>query len=886
MPETDAPLLLADVRESDLSPMMQHYVQQKRQRSDCLLFYRLGDFFELFFDDAILVSKELGLTLTGKECGLSRRAPMCGVPHHAADGYIKRLIDLGYKVAVCEQVEDPAQAKGIVQREVVRVISPGTLTDPEMIDALSYRYIAVIYAENEAYGLAFADLSAMKIEATEILGSARDEQLLGELERMHASEWVCNKNFLKSDLYQKNASGFELSVTPLDEEAFSFEDIPESFFYLRESENAFWTRALLGLLHYLKAGKYELPDSLPRVRPYRLENYLILDKTARAHLEISRTLKNGERRGSLIWALDLCQTSMGSRLLKEHLEQPLTEKERIEQRLDRVEAFRNDYLHRSQVRDRLGKIYDLERLSGRLALGNAGPRDLASIAAILAEIPAIQDILSQMDSAEIRALSERLDPLSDLCEVIQSSFADELPLFARDGGVFRDGANAQLDAFRHLARDGQSCLLEYETKERERSGIKSLKLKYNRVFGYAIEISKGNTLAIPENYVRRQTLSNSERYVTEELKQLEESIVGAEQKALQLEQKLFQDLIDRAFSSLSKLRENAVLLSEIDLASASGELAERSHACRPEIFDDFRLKIRAGRHPVVEKMLPDDRHFVPNDLDMNGDERRLMILTGPNMAGKSTFMRQNALLVIMAQAGLFVPAESAEIGIVDQIFTRVGASDDLGAGQSTFMVEMNEMAEILTRASVRSLLILDEIGRGTSTWDGLSIAWSCIEHIADASWLGCRCLFATHYHELIALESILDGVFNAHVDITRSGNELIFLHELRPGGSGNSYGLDVARMAGVPETVILRAQNILLMLEKENHGKQLRIRKNTAPSEGQIDLFSAARHWSKSDALIQEIQSLDINHMSPMEALQKLQELQKQCEQNPSLTAR
>lgn len=871
--ESKTLLRYEDIDTSKLTPMMQQYLEEKQKRPDCLLFFRLGDFFELFFDDAVLVSKELGLTLTQRDCGLESKAPMCGVPHHASDSYITRLVDAGYKVAVCEQTEDPALAKGIVKRDVVRVVTPGTLTDPESLDSTRYRFIAAVYQVDRYFGLAFADLSATKFMGTEIMYGASEAKLMDELERMEPAELICNKRFAESDTLKAFLREHRISVTVQPEDSFS-PLMKERYPMVQAEPESIWPQAMYSLLNYIESSYFALPEKLNEITAYKLENYMILDQTARRHLEISETIRDRRKKGSLLWALDRCETAMGSRLLRQWLDQPLLNKADILERQKGIAAFKEAFIVRAEIREILSGVYDLERLSGKIALFSANPRDLASIASILEKIPALKTMLERFEEPVIKALGEQLDALEPFTQKLRRMLKDELPIQIKEGGIFREGADPELDELRRASKDGKQWLIQYESGERERTGIKNLKLKYNRVFGYSIEVTRSYAKLVPEHYIRKQTLVNAERYITQELKDMEDRILGAEQKLLNMEYELFVALREEAAEQLAALRQNAAVLALTDLLASLGEVAERENYCAPVICDEPILEIEEGRHPVVEKML-DEGSFVPNDLLLNTDERRLMILTGPNMAGKSTYMRQTALICLMAQAGLFVPAKSARIGICDQIFTRVGASDDLSSGQSTFMVEMNEVARIMRQASSRSLLILDEIGRGTSTWDGMSIAWSVIEHTADKAYLGCRCLFATHYHELTDLADMIEGVFNCHVDIIRDKKDLIFLHKICEGGSDNSYGIDVARLAGVPDPVIERAEAILSMLEQENKGKRLQIRKNNRPIEGQIDLFTAAREWQQSDEIVRALNELDLNLMRPLDALSKLSELQE-----------
>lgn len=858
-----------DINPSDLTPMMQQYMEIKGENMDALLFFRLGDFYELFFDDALEASELLSIALTKRDCGLEDKAPMCGVPYHAVESYIARLVESGKKVAIAEQVEDPKEAVGIVKRQVIRVITPGTVIDPESLDALNYRYIAAIYQEDRYFALAYADVSATRFAACDIIFGNTYQKLAGELNRIQPQEIIVNQEFSKSEACHDYLKLEKPSMSVLADNHFN----ASNYKLIDHDNEGLYVKALSALLYYLEEKAFALPEQVPRVVPYNIDQYMILDRTARRHLEITETIRERKRQGSLIWAIDNCRTGMGSRKLSTWLTQALTSVPEIKWRQGCIAAFRKSFVLRSELRELLRGIYDLERLSGRLSLRSINPRELYSIAEIQARIPKLQELLFSFEDAELRRLAESFEPLVEETNYILLNLEEELPVRITEGGIFKEGANAELDKYRDAENNGNDWLINFESKEREATGIKNLKLKYNRVFGYTIEVSKSNLSEVPEHYMRRQTLANAERFYTPELKEMEERILGAQQKMLILEQELFVELRETWTKYLPALRKNAELFALIDIFAAQAELSEERNYCCPEVVEQSILKIEQGRHPVVEKMLKSGE-FVANDLYLDQADQALMILTGPNMAGKSTYMRQNALIVIMAQAGLYVPADSAVIGICDRIFTRVGASDDLASGQSTFMIEMNEVSQILREAGPRSLLILDEIGRGTSTWDGLSIAWSVIEHISDSNYLACRCLFATHYHELTELAEFLPGVFNAHVDINLRGEDLEFLHQVHPGASDHSYGIEVAKLAEVPDIVINRAREILAMLEEENQGQRLKIRKSQKEMEGQIDLFTAAQDWQNNEELISRIKNLDINLLRPLDALAELADLQ------------
>ncbi|MDO5015803.1 MAG: DNA mismatch repair protein MutS [Eubacteriales bacterium] len=872
MTNTDSYLRYADLEVEALTPMMQQYLEIKQSWPDCILFFRLGDFYEMFFDDALDGAKILNIALTQRECGQERKAPMCGVPYHAVDSYISRLLAAGKKVAICEQVENPALAKGLVKREVIRVVTPGTVTNPDDLDALNYRYLATIFQLDNYYGLAYADVSANSFQATEIILGNTGSKLLAELERLKVDELVVNRRFYESKTCKDYLDQKEISLSLLDDSYFN-DEAKGRYGLSLEADDLLWTAALAALCGYLEDKAFVLASELPKVVPYKLEEYMILDSTARRHLEITETLRTRERRGSLLWALDKCETAMGSRLLLSFLNQPLMDLDEIRWRQNCIKGFLCNFVLRAELQKVLGDIYDLERLAGRLGLKQANPRDLVAIANILAKLPQIQELLLAFEQPALTELANALDPLEEMSQIILEQLRPDAPIKITDGGIFQEGADPILDELRSTSEHGNSLLLDYEQEEREKTGIKSLKLKYNRVFGYTIEVSKSYVSEVPDYFIRRQTLANAERYYTPELKAIEERILGAEQKLVILEQEMFIDLRDKLATHLRELQRDARYLALIDVFASQADLAEERNFVCPELVEQPILSIQDGRHPVVEKMLKAGE-FVANDLYLDEDEQRLMILTGPNMAGKSTFMRQNALIVLMAQAGLFVPASQAVIGLCDRIFTRVGASDDLASGQSTFMVEMQEVAVILREATPQSLLILDEIGRGTSTWDGLSIAWAVIEHVAGEDYLESRCLFATHYHELTELAANIPGVFNAHVDITASREGLQFLHKVKNGGDAKSYGIEVAKLAQVPDSVIIRAREILVMLEKENQGQRLKIRHTEPVMENQLDIFSAAKSWTAADAILERLKSLDLNMLRPLDALAILAELQ------------
>ncbi|NLZ67109.1 MAG: DNA mismatch repair protein MutS [Clostridiaceae bacterium] len=862
-----------------LTPMMRQHFEIKAQHPDCLIFFRLGDFFELFFDDALTASRELEIALTGRDCGLSERAPMCGVPHHAADQYIKRLLSRGYKVAVCDQVEDPALAKGLVDRQVVRVITPGTQTDPEGVESRAYQYICSVFQMSRAFGFAACDLSSGRFETSELLSAEAEDQLFDELSRLKPVEFVVNEIFSKNKRFKEHIERLQITSTVLPNDIFDIRDAERRGLKFTASE-LLWPRASTALLYYLESTQMTSPDQIGEIQPFTVRDYMLLDRATRLNLELVETIRDRKRRGSLLWAIDRTKTSMGSRLLRAWIEQPLIDRDKIEKRQSSVAAFHDDYRLRSSLQEALTGLYDIERLSARIASGQVNPRDLSALRTALRRLPNIKELLDREEEPGIARLSEEIFTLPELCDLLESAIVDDPPVLITDGGIIRRGFNAHVDELLDVSLHGKDYILSLEAKERETTGIRNLKIGYNRVFGYYFDITKSQLSKTPDHFQRLQTLANSERFATPELKELESKIVGAEQRRKSLEYELFSDIRSTVTSSLAPLQSTARALAMLDVLLSLAETAERQRYCRPTLTSDRRLNIKKGRHPVVELMMSQGQDFVANDLNMDGDERRLMILTGPNMSGKSTYMRQTALIVLLAQIGSFVPAESAEIGIVDRIMTRVGASDDLGAGQSTFMVEMSEVASILNNATVRSLLILDEVGRGTGTADGLSIAWSVIEYIADPMLLGARALFATHYHELIDLGSQLPGTFNCHVDVAKDKGEIIFLHVIRDGGTDDSYGIEVARLAGVPDSVVLRASEIMEQLEKSRRHRRKVVRQTSRQMDGQQDLFSKAQSVRTANDIVQRLRETDVDILRPVDAFGMLIDLKALAERH------
>ena len=874
-------LSLSEIDRSKLTPMMQQYLEQKDLWPDCLMFFRLGDFYELFFDDAVTASRELELMLTGRDCGFAERAPMCGVPYHAADSYVGRLVSRGFKVAICEQMEDPSQAKGIVRREVIRVMTPGTQTSGAGYDETRNHYITAVYAEGGYYGLASADLATGIFEATELIVGRPQNRLIDEICRYGPAEIVCNVEFLSDPARELLDSRMTVTLTPRPAQAFTRESARQTLALSAAEmpEGDLKTLAASALLAYLIDTQKTAIGHIEPLRFYTIETAMGIDANARRNLELTETYRERSRKGSLLWAVDRTRTAAGARLLRRWIEQPLIDLSDIHERQESVSELKERFIVRQELRESLQGMNDLERLGGKVALGSASGRDLLALAATLQKLPAILEILAPINAGYARSLASQISPETELSDLLTRAIHPDAPLSVKEGNLIRDGYDAEIDRLREAARNGKDWIVALEAREREQTGIRSLKIGYNRVFGFYFDVTKSNLAQVPAYFVRKQTLANGERYITDELKSMEDTILGAEQKLLQIEYALFCDIREQILTHLASLQLTARSLAALDTLASLAELADRENYCKPELDYTGVLSIRDGRHPVLEKAMRAG-DFVPNDIEMDLDERRFMILTGPNMAGKSTYMRQVALIVVLAQIGSYVPASAARIGIVDKLFTRIGASDDLASGQSTFMVEMNEVSQILREATPRSLLILDEIGRGTSTYDGLSIAWAVIEHIADRRSLGARSLFATHYHELTDLATVMHGVFNSHVAVEEKDNRVVFLHRIEPEGTDDSYGIEVARLAGVPATVISRAQELLQQLEKERTGRErLKIRRNARPMDGQLDLFAAALANRDQDSLISRLVDTDTSRLTPLDALNLLHELAQKARQ-------
>ncbi len=873
---------------AELSPMMQHYLQTKEEYPDCILFYRLGDFYEMFFEDAKLVSHELELTLTGKQCGLPERAPMCGVPYHAVDSYLTRLVANGHKVAICEQIEDPKTARGMVKRAVVRVVTPGTNLDMESLEEGRNNYIFCIHYDGGSAGIAAADISTGEFLTTEL---SSDQKIWDEIIRYAPSEIICNEAFLMSGLDLAELRNRQhIAINPLD--AHYFDDASAAKLLLRHfrvsslialgiDDRKKAALASGALLQYLYDTQKNSLSNVTGLTVYSAGRYMLLDSATRRNLELTETLREKQKRGSLLWVLDRTRTAMGARLLHRFLEQPLIEREAIERRFDAVQELCENSVDRDEMREYMGPIYDLERLMTRISYLSANPRDLIAMRNSLRMLGPIRQTLAMWEQGDLRDIFEDLDEFKDLLDLLDRSIEEEPPITVREGGIIKAGFDQDIDHLREARTKGKQWLMDLEAEDRERTGIKNLRIKYNKVFGYYFEVTNSFKDLVPEDYMRKQTLVGSERYTTVRLKELEDTILNAEDKLNTLEYDRFCEVRDRIGSQIERIQKAARAIALLDVYCSLSLVAERYRYVRPRLNEKGVIKIKDGRHPVVERMLSGD--FISNDTLLDNKKNCIAVITGPNMAGKSTYMRQVALICLMSQIGSFVPAASADLCVVDRIFTRVGASDDLGSGQSTFMVEMNEVANILRNATSRSLLILDEIGRGTSTFDGLSIAWAVIEHISNRKFLGAKTLFATHYHELTELEGKISNVTNYCVAVKEKGEDIVFLRKIVRGGADKSYGIQVARLAGLPEMVIDRAMELVNQLSdnditekiagieaKASGGSRKKVPHYDEVDLAQISLFET----TKDEDVIKELEGVDISNMTPLDALNTLYRLQ------------
>ena len=862
---------------AEFSPMMQRYLETKEEYKDCILFYRLGDFYEMFFDDAILVARELEITLTGKDCGQEERAPMAGVPHHAAEMYIAKLVNKGYKVAICEQLEDPKTAKGIVKRGVIRVVTPGTVVESNMLEERKNNYIMSIFKSGIYFGIGICDISTGEFYSAEIKDNHNFPMLLDEIARYTPSELVVNSMMADcTEEMDKIKERFEnIYITKFNDKFFTtdVENLELRFSIVDSNgkkienfqEKTLAISAIHALVEYIEETQKTTLDHINKIVFYQLSRYMALDINARRNLEITEKLRDKSKKGTLLWVLDKTSTSMGGRALRRWLNDPLVDVLEINRRLDAVKELKDDVMLRGDIVDNLKKVYDIERLAGKMAYGNANARDMVTLKNSLLKLPEVKKCLQNCKADLLKELADNLDELQDIYQLIDGAIVEDPPMTIKDGGIIKLGYDEEIDTLKTAQTEGKNWLIQLEAEEREKTGIKNLKIGFNKVFGYFIEVTKSYLDQVPERFVRKQTLTNAERYITEELKNLENQILGAEEKVVNLEYDAFVQIREEISKNVKRLQKTSEVVSNLDVLTSFAEVAEDMNYCMPEVNSSGTIDIKNGRHPVIEKILGPGS-FVENDTYLDKQDNRLSIITGPNMAGKSTYMRQVALITLMAQVGSFVPAEAAKIGVVDKIFTRVGASDDLSMGQSTFMVEMMEVATILKEATSNSLVILDEIGRGTSTYDGLSIAWAVAEFIADKEKCGAKTLFATHYHELTELEDKLEGIKNYSIAVKEKGEDIIFLRKIVRGGTDESYGIHVARLAGVPKVVTQKADEILRSLERKNilTGKKQE-KQDKKQVEGQFDLYNY-----KLAEIAHEVDKINLNELTPIDALNTL----------------
>ncbi len=892
-----------------LTPLMKQYIQIKEQYKDCILFYRLGDFYEMFLEDAHVCSRELEIALTGKAIGKEERMPMCGVPYHSVENYLSKLVSRGYRVAICEQVEDPKTAKGIVKREVVRIVTPGTNLNTQVLDETKNNYLMAIVHTTNAYGISVVDITTGDYFVTEV---DNERKLMDEVYKWAPSEIICNDTFFVSGIDIEALRNINhLVLSPLEpwycDDELCVRALKEHFQVatldgIGLKDYTIGAIAAGCIMQYLRETQKNSLSHITKLTPYTYEKFMLLDSSTVRNLELTETIREKQKKGSLLWVLDKTKTAMGARLLRSYMEQPLIDYDLIIQRLQAVSQLKDNMITREEIREYLNPIYDLERLMGKISYKSANPRDLIAFSSSLSMLPHIKFLMQSFDSDLLKDVYEELDVLEDINQLIEQAIAEEPPLNLKEGGIIKEGYHAEVDRLRKAKTEGKDWLMELETREREATGIKNLKIRYNRVFGYYLEVTNSYKNLAPENWVRKQTLANAERYTTQELKELEDIILGAEDKLYSLEYDLFCELRDQIALEVKRIQITAKAIAKIDVYASLALVAEQNNYAMPEMNTSGTITIKNGRHPVVEKMISHDM-FVANDTLLDDKSNRVSIITGPNMAGKSTYMRQTALIVLMAQIGSFVPADSASIGIIDRIFTRVGASDDLASGQSTFMVEMTEVANILRNATKNSLLILDEIGRGTSTFDGLSIAWAVVEHISNPAILGAKTLFATHYHELTELEGRLEGVTNYCIAVKEQGEDIVFLRKIVKGGADKSYGIQVAKLAGVPAGVLKRASEIVN--ELIGNDLALKARNLSAPEGSKVDEFvheelfcnlqprdvsnktATERKQDKSleqlslfvmsgnEDIITELRDMDIARLTPIDSINKLYQLQQ-----------
>ena len=871
-----------------LTPMMQQYMETKKQYKDCILFYRLGDFYEMFFEDALCVTKELELTLTGKSCGLKERAPMCGVPFHSAEGYINRLVEKGYKVAICEQVEDPKQAKGLVKREVTRIVTPGTNCFTSSLDETRNNYLMGIVSLNQSFGLSVVDVTTGEYFLTEVDSLGK---LLDEINKYMPAEIICNDSFYISGADLTDLSErLGIAISALEPRYFDEENCKRSLchhFHINSLDGLGLQEYSLGVvaagcvMQYLEETQKCSLAHISHLQPYHTGKYMLLDRNTRRNLELVETLREKQKRGSLLWILDKTKTAMGARKLRTCIEQPLIDEQQIIERYDVIEELNDNIITREELREYLNPVYDLERLLSKISYKTVNPRDMIALESSLEMLPHIRFLCGNFKAKLFHDLYEQLDLLEDIYQLIHDAIVEEPPISLREGGIIKTGYHEEIDRLRNAKTEGKDWLAELEAREKEKTGIKNLRIKYNKVFGYYLEVTKSFIDLVPEDWTRKQTLTNAERYTTAELKEMEDVILGAEDRLYQLEYAVFCELRDKIFEQMTRIQQTATAIANIDMLASLAYVAEHNHFVRPVINHKGVVSIKSGRHPVIENMLEHDM-FVANDTFLDEDTHRVVIITGPNMAGKSTYMRQTALIVLMAQIGSFVPAESADISLVDRIFTRVGASDDLASGQSTFMVEMTEVANILHNATKDSLIILDEIGRGTSTFDGLSIAWAVVEHIVDKKKIGAKTLFATHYHELTELEGKLDGVQNYCIAVKEDGENIVFLRKIVKGGADRSYGIQVARLAGVPDEVLLRAREIADHMESQNNDTSISFEEISASKDSkemtQLSIFDTMGS-NKTDDILFELRDINLTNVTPIDAMNLVYKWQNQLKE-------
>lgn len=882
-----------------LTPMMQQYMNTKEEYKDCILFYRLGDFYEMFFDDAITAARELEITLTGKSCGLEERAPMCGIPHHAVDGYLTRLVNKGYKVAICEQMEDPKQCKGIVKREVVRIVTPGTNLNTQSLEDGKNNYLMGVFYLPDSFGVATVDVTTGEFYMTEVDNTRK---LMDEITKFAPSELIYNEELVMTgfdleDLHNRLGMAESTLERRYFEEDTCKKSLMEHFRVqaldgLGLVDYPIGTIAAGAVMQYLTETQKNALSHITGIQPYSSSAYMVLDSSTRRNLELVETLREKQKRGSLLWVLDKTKTAMGARLLRSMIEQPLIDVDTIEARLDAITELNQEAITREELREYLNPIYDLERLIGKVSYKTANPRDFIAFQSSLEMIPPIQTLLEDASCAKLKEIYGQLDTLEDICSLIRDAIVEEPPIAIKEGGIIKEGYNEEIDKLRKAKTEGKTWLAELEEREKNATGIKNLRVKYNKVFGYYLEVTKSYQELVPDTWTRKQTLTNAERYTTPELKELEDVILGAEDKLFALEYELFVEIREHIAAEVKRIQQTAKAIAKLDVLVSLALVAEQNNYVRPSINRKGLLSIKEGRHPVVEKVINNDA-FVANDTYLDQKKQRISIITGPNMAGKSTYMRQTALIVLMAQIGSFVPAARADIGVVDRIFTRVGASDDLASGQSTFMVEMTEVANILRNATKNSLLILDEIGRGTSTFDGLSIAWAVVEHIAKH--IGAKTLFATHYHELTELEGKLDSVNNYCIAVQEAGEDIVFLRKIIKGGADKSYGIQVARLAGVPDQVLKRAREIVNDLTENDivdrtkqiaEGAQTSKKKasencatDRTETEQQMSIFDGFNNMPSTQDILLELRDLDLNALTPMDAMNKLYQIQQKVKE-------